>query len=272
MDNLARGGGAVGQDNEVKCLRLASSLFRFQALFKPPSSQNTVVLLARPDPFLSPTLFVVCKPHEPCQNTRDSVVAILGNTIYQMHCFQSSSVTHKPARLRGSARAGTGAQKTRDNAEWGTLFNTLREEGSDTGTPDDNGDDSTRKDGDKMELYLLIANPMWDLACVLCLLEQRCAEAKHWMEKVVEVEMEHDKWREALGQELDMMRRQLDSAQSGLGVSCYARSKLLLKAETLILQSILHPRMLREAETMPVQILPFARASTAVRDYAGTNV
>ncbi|KAJ7679596.1 hypothetical protein B0H17DRAFT_1139127 [Mycena rosella] len=203
----------------VKTMKL--SVFASQALcsaFKPPSSQNTVVLLARPGPFLSPTLFVVCKPHKPCQNTRDSVVAILGNTIYRMHCFRSSAVTHKPARLRGSARAGTGAQKTRDNAEWGTLFNTLQEEGSDTGTPDNNGDYSTRKDGDKMELYLLIANPMWDLACVLCLLERRCAEAKHWKEKVVEVEMEHDKRREALGRELDMMRRELESAQSGLRV------------------------------------------------------
>ncbi|KAJ7709016.1 hypothetical protein B0H17DRAFT_1124788 [Mycena rosella] len=203
--------------------------------------------------------------------------------------FPEHGVAHKPARLRCGARVGAGAQKARNNAEWSTLFDALWEEGSDADAPDNNSNNSTRKDRDKMELYLPIANPIGNLSarqentrgqvtlsqqehagasltlmrdpvCMWRLLERRCVEAKHWKEKVVEVEMEWKERREALGWELDVMQRQLESAET-----CCACSNLLSKAETLILQSILNlappdaPRGRNYActnlfETMPVQI------------------
>ncbi|KAJ7668037.1 hypothetical protein B0H17DRAFT_1088435 [Mycena rosella] len=102
------------------------------------------------------------------------------------------------------------------DAEWSALFDALKaaDAGADPGAPDDTGDDSTRKNGDKVELHPPIANPMRDLARVRRLLERKRAEAKHWKEKAVEVEMERDEQKEAMGRELDALRRQLELAQS----------------------------------------------------------
>ncbi|KAJ7436740.1 hypothetical protein FB451DRAFT_187261 [Mycena latifolia] len=96
--------------------------------------------------------------------------------------------------------------------EWGGLFDALEAVDVDAGS---DAEDDVKAEQSPVDLSKAqIADPMRDLARVRLLLEKNQTEAERWMEKFLEMEMDRDEQKKAMGREVDALRRELKLAQT----------------------------------------------------------